>query len=78
MVVVSRKWCVVSDDHRKISLAKECGCMDKAILAMLVTIIVGFVSCGIFASWINAQEFGIILAIAVMGAFIIFFNEKKK
>ena len=52
--------------------------MGKAFLAMIVTIIVGFVSCAFFARWINAQEFGVILAIAVMGAFIIYFNDKKK
>lgn len=52
--------------------------MDKAILAAIVTVMVGFVSCSIFASWINAQELGVVLAVAVMGAFIIYFNEKKK
>lgn len=52
--------------------------MGKAILAMLVTIIVGVISCAVFASWINAEAIGVILAIAIMGAFIIYFNEKKK
>lgn len=52
--------------------------MNKAILAAIVTILVGFVSCSVFANWINAQELGVILAVAVMGAFIIYFNDKKK
>jgi len=51
--------------------------MLKAIIAAIVTIIVGFFGCAIFASWINAQEFGVVLAIAVMGAFIIYFNDNK-
>ena len=51
--------------------------MSKAIIAMIVTIIVGFAGCAIYASWINAPEFGIVLAVAVMGAFIIGFNEKR-
>ena len=32
----------------------------------------------IFANWVNAPEWGVILAVAVMGAFIIGFNDKKK
>ena len=59
-------------------LAKECNRMGKAILAMIVTIIVGFMSRAIFANWVNAPEWGVILAVAVMGAFIIGFNDKKK
>lgn len=49
----------------------------KSILAAIITMIVGFFCCAIF-SRINAPEFGVVLAIAVMGAFIIHFNEKKK
>lgn len=52
--------------------------MEKAILAMIATIIVGFMSSALFASWVNAPEWGVILAVAVMGAFTIFFNDKKK
>ena len=52
--------------------------MKKAILAMIVTVIVGFMSSAIFANWVNAPEWGIVLAIAVMGGFIIYFNDKKK
>ena len=60
------------------NLTKECDCMGKAILAMIVTVIVGFMSSAIFANWVNAPEWGIVLAIAVMGGFIIYFNDKKK
>ena len=60
------------------NLTKECDCMGKAILAMVVTVIVGFMSSAIFANWVNAPEWGVILAVAVMGAFIIYFNDKKK
>ena len=59
-------------------LTKERDCMGKAILAMIVTVIVGFMSSAIFANWVNAPEWGIVLAIAVMGGFIIYFNDKKK
>lgn len=45
--------------------------MGKAILAMIVTVIVGYISGAIFANWVNAPEWGVILAVAVMGAFII-------
>ena len=52
--------------------------MGKALLAMIVTIIVGFMSSAIFANWVNAPEWGVVLAVAVMGAFIIYFNDKKQ
>lgn len=52
--------------------------MMRAIIATIVTVIVGFVSCAIFASWNNAQEFGVVLAVAIMGAFNIYFNGKRK
>ena len=51
--------------------------MGKAILAMIVTIVVGFMSSAIFANWFNAPEWGVILAVAVMGGFIIFFSDNK-
>lgn len=56
----------------------ERDCMGKAILAMIVTVIVGYISGAIFANWVNAPEWGVILAVAVMGAFIIYFNDKKQ
>ena len=52
--------------------------MGKAIFAIIATVLVGFVSCAVFASWVNAPEWGVVLAVAVMGAFIIYFNDKKK
>ena len=57
---------------------EERDCMGKAILAMIVTVIVGYISGVIFANWVNAPEWGVILAVAVMGAFIIYFNDKKQ
>lgn len=49
--------------------------MSKAILAAIITLMVGLLTMSIFS---DAFEVGIIVAIAVMGAFIIYFNEKKK
>ena len=53
--------------------------MGKAILAAIVTFVAGWVGAAIgfelFGGW---PEFGSIVAIAVMGAFIIYFNDKKK
>ncbi len=52
--------------------------MGKAILAAIITIVIGFAAFSIYASWINAPELAVIVAVAVMGGFIIYFNEKKK
>ena len=49
--------------------------MGKAILAMIVTVIVGFMSSAIFANWVNAPEWGIVLAIAVME--VLYERERK-
>ncbi len=49
--------------------------MGKAILAAIITLIVGLLTMSIFT---GAGEVGSLVAIAVMGAFIIYFNEKKK
>ncbi|MBE7032028.1 MAG: binding-protein-dependent transport permease [Ruminococcaceae bacterium] len=49
--------------------------MGRAILASFVTLVVGLLTMSIFT---GAFEVGIVVAIAVMGAFIIYFNEKKK
>ena len=65
-------------NRTEVSNLRRYNCMGKAILAMIVTVIVGFVSSALFASWVNAPEWGVILAVAVMGAFIIYFNDKKK
>ena len=53
--------------------------MGKIILAFVATVLLGFG--GIMlgnASDIPIPEFGAVIAVAVMGAFIIYFNEKKK
>ena len=50
--------------------------MGKSILAFIVTIIVGVWFTGIGES-MNWTELGNLGAIAVMGAFIIYFNENK-
>ena len=53
--------------------------MGKAILAAIVTLIAGWTGAAIglelFGGWI---EFGTIIAVCVMGGFIIYFNDKKE
>lgn len=60
------------------NLTKKCDYMGKAILAAIVTLIVGYlgtvVGLELLGNWV---EFGLLIAIAVMGAFIIYFNDKK-
>lgn len=52
--------------------------MWKAILAAVVTAIVGL-CCAMYGNSLNGfGELGAIAAIAIMGGFIIYFNEKKK
>lgn len=49
--------------------------MKKAIIAALTTAFAGW----FFADWsYQLPEIGSVVAIAVMGAFIIYFNEEKK
>ena len=53
--------------------------MKKIVLAFLTTVLLGFG--GIMlgnASDIPIPELGTVIAVAVMGAFIIYFNEKNK
>ena len=53
--------------------------MGKAILAVIVTLIVGYLGMVVGLELLgNWDEFGLLIAIAVMGAFIIYFNDKKK
>lgn len=70
-----KAWYTEADNSE---FGEERDCMGKAILAMIVTVIVGYISGAIFANWVNAPEWGVILAVAVMGAFIIYFNDKKQ
>ena len=52
--------------------------MGKAILALIVTVVVGLLGTAFGYDAMNGfSEIGAIAAIAVMGAFIIYFNEKK-
>ena len=60
-------------------LDKEFDYMGKAILAAIVTLIVGYLGMVVGLEFLgNWVEFGLLIAIAVMGAFIIYFNDKKK
>lgn len=53
--------------------------MIKAILAAAVTVVAGYLGMVIGLEFLGGfVEFGCLIAVAVMGAFIIFFNEKKK
>ena len=52
--------------------------MGKAILAAIVTLIVGYLGTVVGLELLgNWGEFGLLIAIPVMGAFIIYFNDKK-
>lgn len=50
--------------------------MDKLVLAFIVTIVVGVVFT-IIGDTLNWMELGNLFAIAIMGAFIIYYNDKK-
>lgn len=53
--------------------------MGKAILAAVVTMIVGYIGTVIGHEFLGGWvEFGSLTAIAAMGACIIYFNERKK
>lgn len=58
---------------------KEINKMGKSLLALIVTIIMGLLGTAFGYDEMNGfSEIGSIVAIAVMGAFIIYFNEKNK
>ena len=66
------------DSEMNRNLTKECDYMGKAILAAIVTLIVGYLGTVVGLELLgNWDEFGLLIAIAVMGAFIIYFNDKK-
>ena len=48
-----------------------------AIVSAVITVAVGVLGTAAFSHWINAPEIGVILSVAVMGAFIIAFNGEK-
>ena len=53
--------------------------MGKAILAAIATFVLGCLGMVIVLEFLGGYiEFGLLIAVAVMGAFIIYFNEKKK
>ena len=53
--------------------------MGKAILAALITFIVGYIGMVLGLEILGGfVEFGLLVAICIMGAFIIYFNEKKR
>ncbi len=53
--------------------------MGKAFLALIVTLVLGLLGTAFGYDEMNGfSEVGSIVAIAVMGAFIIYFNEKDK
>lgn len=52
--------------------------MIKAVLALIVTFICGILGMVAGLEFLGGfPEFGCVCAVAVMGAFIIYFNEKK-
>ena len=53
--------------------------MSKAILAAIITFVLGCLGVVIGLEFFDGYtELGLLVAVAVMGAFIIYFNEKKK
>ena len=51
--------------------------MGKAILAAIVSLVLGVLVEGLGTQW-NMTGIGCMVSVAVMGAFIIYFNDKKK
>lgn len=52
--------------------------MGKAIITLILTFVVGFICMAVGNDFMNGHtEFGNLCAIAVMGALVVFFNEKK-
>lgn len=51
--------------------------MGKAILAAIVSLVLGVLAEGLGTQW-NTTGIGCMVSVAVMGAFIIYFNDKKK
>ena len=48
--------------------------MGKGILAAFVTLVIGLLTMSVFT---GAEEVGVVVSVAVMGAFIISFNQNK-
>ena len=57
---------------------KEYKCMSKAILAAIVSLVLGVLAeASVGVRW-NMTGIGCIVSVVIMGAFIIYFNDKKK
>lgn len=53
--------------------------MTKALIALIVTFLSGYIGMVVGLEFLGGFfEFGLLVAICIMGAFIIYFNEKKK
>ena len=51
--------------------------MNKAFLAAIVSLTLGVLAEGLGLGW-NMTGLGCMVSVAVMGGFIIYFNDKKK
>ena len=57
---------------------KEYKCMSKAILAAIVSLVLGVLAeASVGVRW-NMTGIGCMVSVVIMGAFIIYFNDKKK
>ena len=57
---------------------KEYKCMSKAILAAIVSLVLGVLAeASVGVRW-NMAGIGCMVSVVIMGAFIIYFNDKKK
>lgn len=53
--------------------------MGKAVLALVVTLVLGLLATAFGYDEMNGfSEIGAVVSVAVMGAFIIYFNEKNR
>ena len=65
-------------ERKYFNLAKERKCMSKAILAAIVSLVLGVLAeASVGVRW-NMTGIGCIVSVAIMGAFIIYFNDKKE
>ena len=65
-------------ERKNFNLAKERKCMSKAILAAIVSLVLGVLAeASVGVRW-NMTGIGCIVSVAIMGAFIIYFNDKKE
>lgn len=63
----------------KHNLTEECDCMGRVILVAIVTFIAGYIGMVVGLEFLGGWvEFGTLIDVCVMGAFIIYFNDKKK